>query len=148
MKRGEVWWVDFEPATDSGVRKNRPAVIVSNNASQIERTFSRPTWSCRLGAQEAKRLLRTGQLVDDRTAKPERNRSETAAKPQRNIGDWSMIRPAKKRDAAGDALARRMAEVPKSQLAMQKRMINQAYSRSCRKTNDRDVFRRGCTALA
>ena len=33
MKRGEVWWVDFEPATDSEVRKTRPAIIVSNDAS-------------------------------------------------------------------------------------------------------------------
>lgn len=33
MKRGEVWWVDFEPAMGSKVRKTRPAVIVSNDAS-------------------------------------------------------------------------------------------------------------------
>jgi mRNA interferase MazF len=33
MKRGEVWWVDFDPALGSEVRKTRPAVIVSNDAS-------------------------------------------------------------------------------------------------------------------
>ena len=33
MKRGEVWWVDFEPATGSEIRKTWPAVIVSNDAS-------------------------------------------------------------------------------------------------------------------
>ncbi len=33
MKRGEVWWVDFEPAAGSEVKKVRPAVIVSNDAS-------------------------------------------------------------------------------------------------------------------
>lgn len=33
MKRGEVWWVDFEPALGSEVKKTRPAVIVSNDAS-------------------------------------------------------------------------------------------------------------------
>jgi mRNA interferase MazF len=33
MKRGEVWWVDFEPAIGSEVKKTRPAVIVSNDAS-------------------------------------------------------------------------------------------------------------------
>lgn len=33
MKRGEVWWVDFEPALGSEVRKTRPAVILSNDAS-------------------------------------------------------------------------------------------------------------------
>jgi len=35
MKRGEVWWVDFEPASGSETRKTRPAVIVSNDASNI-----------------------------------------------------------------------------------------------------------------
>jgi mRNA interferase MazF len=33
MKRGEVWWVDFEPSIGGKIRKKRPAVIVSNNAS-------------------------------------------------------------------------------------------------------------------
>ena len=33
MKRGEVWWVNFEPAIGGEVRKQRPAVIVSNDAS-------------------------------------------------------------------------------------------------------------------
>ena len=33
MKRGEVWWVNFEPSIGGEVRKERPAVIVSNNAA-------------------------------------------------------------------------------------------------------------------
>jgi len=33
MKRGEVWWVSFEPSIGGEVRKRRPAVIVSNDAS-------------------------------------------------------------------------------------------------------------------
>ena len=33
MKRGEVWWVEFDPAVGSEVRKIRPAVIVSNDAA-------------------------------------------------------------------------------------------------------------------
>lgn len=33
MKRGEVWWVDFAPAVGGEIRKSRPAVIVSNDAS-------------------------------------------------------------------------------------------------------------------
>jgi mRNA interferase MazF len=33
--RGEVWWVDFEPATGSEVQKIRPAVIVSNDGSNL-----------------------------------------------------------------------------------------------------------------
>ena len=33
MKRGEVWWVDFDPSVGGEIRKLRPAVIVSNDAS-------------------------------------------------------------------------------------------------------------------
>ncbi len=33
MKRGEVWWTEFEPAVGGEVRKQRPAIIVSNDAS-------------------------------------------------------------------------------------------------------------------
>ena len=33
MKRGEVWWVDFDPASGSETQKIRPAVIISNDAS-------------------------------------------------------------------------------------------------------------------
>ena len=33
MKRGEVWWIHFEPAVGGEMRKQRPAVIVSNDAS-------------------------------------------------------------------------------------------------------------------
>jgi mRNA-degrading endonuclease toxin of MazEF toxin-antitoxin module len=30
MTRGDVWWVDFNPATGSEIQKTRPAVIVSD----------------------------------------------------------------------------------------------------------------------
>ena len=33
MKRGEVWWVNFEPSIGGEIQKQRPAVIVSNDAS-------------------------------------------------------------------------------------------------------------------
>ena len=33
MLRGDVWWVDFDPSLGSEIRKTRPAVIVSNDAS-------------------------------------------------------------------------------------------------------------------
>lgn len=33
MKRGEVWWVEFDPAVGIEIRKTRPAVIVSNDAA-------------------------------------------------------------------------------------------------------------------
>jgi mRNA interferase MazF len=33
MLRGEVWWVDFDPSVGGEIRKQRPAVILSNDAS-------------------------------------------------------------------------------------------------------------------
>jgi mRNA interferase MazF len=33
MKRGEVWWVNFDPSIGGAIRKQRPAVIVSNDAA-------------------------------------------------------------------------------------------------------------------
>jgi mRNA interferase MazF len=33
MRRGEVWWVNFDPSDGGEIRKQRPAVIVSNDAS-------------------------------------------------------------------------------------------------------------------
>ena len=70
-------------------------------------------WVYRLGAEKAKRMLLTGDTIDGRTAKA-----------------WGLVYdavPAAKLDAAVDALAKRMAGVPKNQLMMQKLMINQAY---------------------
>ena len=33
MKRGEIWWVSFDPSVGGRVRHKRPAVIVSNDAA-------------------------------------------------------------------------------------------------------------------
>ena len=33
MKRGEVWWVNFDPSIGGEIQKRRPAVIISNDAS-------------------------------------------------------------------------------------------------------------------
>ncbi len=33
MKRGEVWWINFDHSVGSKIRKQRPAVIVSNDAA-------------------------------------------------------------------------------------------------------------------
>ncbi len=41
MKRGEVWWVAFDPALGSEIRKTRPAVIISNDIAN--RFLSRVT---------------------------------------------------------------------------------------------------------
>jgi len=70
-------------------------------------------WVYRLGAEKAKRMLLTGDTIDGRTAK-----------------EWGLVVeavPPRKLDATVNALARRIAGVPKNQLMMQKLMINQAY---------------------
>lgn len=33
MKRCEVWWVNFDASVDGEIKKKRPAVIISNDAS-------------------------------------------------------------------------------------------------------------------
>jgi mRNA interferase MazF len=33
LKRGEIWWVNLSPSIGGEIRKVRPAVIVSNDAS-------------------------------------------------------------------------------------------------------------------
>ena len=70
-------------------------------------------WVYRLGAEKAKRMLLTGDTIDGKTAKA-----------------WGLVYeavPEDLLDAEVDALAERMAAVPKNQLMMQKLMINQAY---------------------
>jgi enoyl-CoA hydratase len=70
-------------------------------------------WVYRLGAEKAKRMLLTGDTVDGTTAE--------------KMGLVYRAVPRKELDRTVDALARRMAGVPKNQLMMQKLMINQAY---------------------
>ena len=47
MKRGEVWWVNFDPSVGSEIQKQRPAVIISNNAANknLERVVVVPLTS-------------------------------------------------------------------------------------------------------
>ena len=33
MNRGEVWWINFDPSVGGEIKKEQPAVIVSNNAA-------------------------------------------------------------------------------------------------------------------
>ncbi len=70
-------------------------------------------WVYRLGAERAKRMLLTGDLIDGREAE--------------RIGLVLEAVPEAELDTRVDELASRMASVPKNQLMMQKLMINQAY---------------------
>jgi len=33
MKRGDIWWVCFDPAIGTEIKKTRPAIIISRNLS-------------------------------------------------------------------------------------------------------------------
>ena len=33
MKRGEIWWISFDPSIGGEIQKKRPAIIVSNDAA-------------------------------------------------------------------------------------------------------------------
>ncbi|MDP2744755.1 MAG: type II toxin-antitoxin system PemK/MazF family toxin [Dehalococcoidia bacterium] len=33
MRRREIWWVNFDPSVGGGIKKKRPAVIISNDTS-------------------------------------------------------------------------------------------------------------------
>lgn len=35
MRRGEIWWVSFEKSIGGEIRKQRPAIIVSNDAANL-----------------------------------------------------------------------------------------------------------------
>jgi len=70
-------------------------------------------WVYRLGAEQAKRMLLTGDLIDGREAKA--------------LGLVLDAVPEAQLEERVLALARRMAGVPKNQLMMQKMMVNQAY---------------------
>jgi enoyl-CoA hydratase/carnithine racemase len=71
-------------------------------------------WLYRLGAENAKRMLFTGDKIDGREAE--------------RLGLVLKAVPADRLDEEVDALAHRIASVPQNQLMMQKLMVNQALS--------------------
>jgi enoyl-CoA hydratase len=80
------------------------------------RVWGSPTtamWVYRLGPEWAKRLLLTGDPVDGRTAE--------------RIGLIHKAVPAADLEREVEALARRIAQVPTSQLVSMKLLVNQAY---------------------
>jgi enoyl-CoA hydratase len=95
-------------------------IVVMEEAAEIgympARVWGCPTtamWVYRIGAEKAKRMLLTGDRIKGTEAKA--------------IGLVHDAVPAQEIDAVVDALAERIAGVPKNQLMMQKLMINQAY---------------------
>lgn len=68
-------------------------------------------WAYRVGPVHAKRMLLTGDLIDGREA--------------HRIGLINEVAPADQLDEVVDRLARRIAAVPRAQLAMHKLLVNQ-----------------------
>ncbi|KAL6069948.1 Enoyl-CoA hydratase [Balamuthia mandrillaris] len=70
-------------------------------------------WVYRVGAEKAKRMLLTGDLINGKEAE--------------KMGLVSAAVPASELDATVEKLAQRISSVPKNQLIMQKLVINSAY---------------------
>lgn len=96
-------------------------LVIMEETAQIgyppARVWGCPTtmmWVYRLGAEKAKRMLLTGDLISGKEAQ--------------EMGLVYKAVPAEKLDEEVNALAERMASIPKNQLMMQKMVINQAYN--------------------
>lgn len=108
----------FAVAGGSDIALCSDVVIMAEDARigyMPARVWGCPTtamWVYRLGPEQAKRMLLTGDTVDGREAE--------------RMGLVLKAVPAAELDAEVEALAQRMAGVPVNQLMMQKLMINQA----------------------
>jgi len=63
MKRGDVWWLEFDPAVGSEIKKTRPAVIVSNDAANrnLSRVVVVPLTSNTERQYPGEALIKVGQ---------------------------------------------------------------------------------------
>jgi enoyl-CoA hydratase len=110
----------FAVAGGSDIALCSDIIIMSEDAKigyPPARIWGCPTtamWVYRIGAERAKRMLLTGDLIDGREAA--------------RIGLVYQAVPERKLDETIESLAQRIAGVPVNQLMMQKMMVNQALS--------------------
>lgn len=109
----------FAVAGGSDIALSCDLVVMAENAKigyPPARVWGCPTtamWVYRVGAERAKRMLLTGDLIDGREAQA--------------MGLVIDAAPETELDARVEQLAARMKGVPRNQLMMQKLVINQAY---------------------
>lgn len=65
MQRGEIWWVNFDPAVGSEIRKYRPAVIISNDIANtyLSRVVVVPLTSNTSKVYPGECLVDTGEKI-------------------------------------------------------------------------------------
>jgi len=82
VKRGDVWWVEFDPAVGSEIKKTRPAVILSNDLAnrQLSRVIVIPLTS------------NTGRLYPGEAAVEIGGRSSKAMADQLMAADKSRLK--------------------------------------------------------
>ena len=78
VRKGDVWWVSFDPSLGGEVRKTRPAVILSNNAANavLNRVVVVPLTSQTSNVYPGEALVRVGE----RGAKAMADQITTASK--------------------------------------------------------------------
>jgi mRNA interferase MazF len=78
IRRGDVWWVSFDPSVGGEIRKSRPAVVVSNNAANatLNRIVVVPLTSQTANVYPSEALVQ----VEGRQAKAMADQITTASK--------------------------------------------------------------------
>ena len=91
MKRGEVWWVNFGPSVGGEIQKQRPAVIISNDAANryLNRVQVVPLTSKTGRVYPSEAVV----MLDDRPSKAMADQL-TAVSKQRLINQAGQLTPA------------------------------------------------------
>jgi mRNA interferase MazF len=109
MKRGDVWWVNFDPSVGGEIQRERPAVIISNDmanrflnrvqvvpiTSNIDRLYPSEAYVTINGTQHwdasPERISRPSSMRSrSNSASPERRAAEQYVQPL-VVRRWSLV---------------------------------------------------------